>query len=324
MKSENKTKTQLLDEVDQLRRLLADLEASETALRESEAKFHQLFDTSHDVIVFLGREGNIIDINRRAEELTHYARTELLQMDEFQDLIVPEDRALMRRVVKDAFEGRESRYVERWRTKEGEIICFDGLTVPRRSARGEVVSTFCTLRDITEHKMADDALRESEEKFNKIVNSALDGILIAHVESKKFIFGNKAICRMLDYAPEDITKLSVHDIHPESELSHVLSQFEMQAKGVIDIAEDIPVKRKDGSVFYADISSSPVVFGDREYLVGIFRDITERKRQEEEINNRIKELEDFYRMAVGRELRMKELKEEISRLKEELEKCKKH
>ncbi|MEW6587171.1 MAG: PAS domain S-box protein, partial [Nitrospirota bacterium] len=276
MKSEDKTKTQLLDEVDQLRRLIADLEASEAALKESEAKFHQLFDASHDVIVFLGREGNIIDINRRAEELTHYTRPELLQMDEFQNLIVPEDHALMRQVVKDAFEGRESRYVERWRTKEGEIIYFDGLTVPRRSARGEVVSTFCTLRDITEHKKADDALRESEEKFNKIVNSAFDGILIADIESKKFIFGNKAICRMLDYAPDDITKLSVYEIHPKSELPYVIGQFELQAKGVIDIAEDIPVRKKDGNVFYADIASSPVVFGDRAHLVGIFRDITER------------------------------------------------
>ena len=217
---------------------------AEEALQESEAKFHELFETSHDVIVFLDRDGNIIDINRRGEELTHYPKSELLHMNEFQHLMVPEDHAKIRRVVAEAFGGRESRYEERWRTKEGEIIYFDGLTVPRRSARGEVVSTFCTLRDITEHKRADDALKESEEKFRVIVESAFDGILIADVESRKFIFGNKAICRMLGYPPEEIRKLSVYDIHPENDLPYVISQFEMQARGTLGIASDIPLKRR--------------------------------------------------------------------------------
>ena len=53
-------------------------------------------------------------------------------------------------------------------------------------------------------------------------------------------------------------------------------------------------------------------------LMGIFRDITERKKAREEIDNRIKELEEFYEMAVGRELKMKSLKEEVEKLKADL------
>ena len=67
----------------------------------------------------------------------------------------------------------------------------------------------------------------------------------------------------------------------------------------------------------------PFQFGDEPHLLALFTDITDRKKAEEEIHQRVKELEDFYTMAVGRELRMIELKEQIESLKEELEQYKK-
>ncbi|MCG2722905.1 MAG: PAS domain S-box protein, partial [Thermodesulfovibrionales bacterium] len=77
--------------------------------------------------------------------------------------------------------------------------------------------------------------------------------------------------------------------------------------------------RKDGTSFPVSYVSTPIEENRR--LVGAvvaFTDITEHKKTEEEIKKRVKELEEFYDMAVGRELRMKGLKEEIEELKEEL------
>ena len=80
---------------------------------------------------------------------------------------------------------------------------------------------------------------------------------------------------------------------------------------------------KTGEVKEVEIKANLLYLQGRRMLQGIFRDVTERKRAEEEIKKRIKELEEFYDMAVGRELRMKELKEQMEEMKEEMEKLKK-
>ena len=145
------------------------------------------------------------------------------------------------------------------------------------------VSAITDLRPI---RKAQQALVESEEKFRIIFEGVLDGILLADAETKRFAGGNPAIYHMLGYSSEEIMQLGVADIHPQQDLPHVIEQFERQLRGEIQLAADTPVKRKDGSIFYADIKSSPVSFGGRNYLLGIFRDITERKRAEEELRLR--------------------------------------
>jgi len=161
------------------------------------------------------------------------------------------------------------------------------------------------------------ALSESEKKLRAIYDNAMDGILVVDVESRKFITGNLTICRMLGYSMSEIQNLGVNDIHPEKDLPFAIEQFEKVVKEEITLAQDIPVRRKDGTVFYADINASHAVLAGKSCLIGMFRDITERRRARDELKNRVKELEEFYDMAVGRELKMKELKEEIERFRVE-------
>ncbi len=136
---------------------------------------------------------------------------------------------------------------------------------------------------VTERKRSEEALKDNEEKFRKIYDKASDGILIADTITKKFLQGNTAICSMLGYTKEEIENLAIYDIHPPKDISHVLDAFEKQIKGEIVIAENLPVLRKDGSIFYADISSSYTIIGGIHCLVGFFRDITERKQMEDSL-----------------------------------------
>ena len=126
-------------------------------------------------------------------------------------------------------------------------------------------------------------LKESEEKFKNIFDNASDGILLADITTKKFVVANKTICRMLGYSEDEIKKLNVTDIHPKKDLPHVMGEFKKQAQKEISLTENLPVQRKDGSIFYADINAMPVTFGGKTYLAGIFRDITERKKAQEKI-----------------------------------------
>ncbi len=139
--------------------------------------------------------------------------------------------------------------------------------------------------DITERVRAENALRESEQRFEAIIENAQDGILLADMAGKRFTFGNPRICEMLGYSRAEISGLGVADIHPASDLPNVLEQFARQARKEISLASGLPVKRKDGSIFYADINSFPVKLEGKDYLVGFFRDTTERRTYETRISN---------------------------------------
>jgi PAS domain S-box-containing protein len=125
--------------------------------------------------------------------------------------------------------------------------------------------------------------QKSEQTLQAIFQSASDGILLADIESGLFVTANEAICQMLGYSDEEIKRLTIADIHPFESLDYVRSQFEKQARCELTIAIDIPVKRKNGTVFTADINSAPLDLEGRRYLLGIFRDITDRKKTEKQL-----------------------------------------
>jgi PAS domain S-box-containing protein len=136
--------------------------------------------------------------------------------------------------------------------------------------------------EITERRKTEQSRRESEERFKNVFNSANEGILIADTETKKFIMGNKTICSMLQYDEAEIKGIGVLDIHPEKDLPYIIEQFDKQTRKEIEIVH-LPVKRKDGSVFYADVNASPIVLGGKNCLMGMFRDMTEQRKLEEQL-----------------------------------------
>jgi len=132
-------------------------------------------------------------------------------------------------------------------------------------------------------KQVEKELNGSEQLFRSIFNNAADGILLADVENKRFHSCNKMICQMSGYTEQELKNLTITDIHPKKDQPYVQEQFDKQVRGEFTLAKDIPIKKKDGNVFYVDINSFPVKLGEKTYLMGIFRDVTERKRAEEQI-----------------------------------------
>lgn len=199
----------------------------------------------------------------------------------------------------------------RYTKKDGSTAWVRCRGIAIRDENGKPIRMLGAHNDITK-------IKEVEEKFKAVFDGAIDGILLAEVESKKFVMANNAIVKMLGYSKEEFLSLGVLDIHPEKDIPFVLEQFEKQSKGMIYEAL-LPVKRKDGSVFYADISPSPIKIGKKEYLLGFFRDVTDRKNAEEKIKKNNEELSKMNKFMIGRELKMAELKKEIEELKAKLE-----
>jgi len=123
-------------------------------------------------------------------------------------------------------------------------------------------------------------LRESGERLRAMFEGALDGILVVDVDSRRFLAGNPEICRMLGYTLEEILRMGLAGIHRKEDLHNVMGQFERLLRGDAELNADIPVMRKDGSVFYADIKGARIRFDGKDAMLGIFRDITARKQAE--------------------------------------------
>jgi len=135
--------------------------------------------------------------------------------------------------------------------------------------------------NITERKLAEAALRESEDRFRNIFANAIDGISLADAETKKFTMANPAMARMLGYSSEELLRIGLEDIHPQEDLPYHVAQFDMMVRGERTLVANALIKRKNGSVFYSDIKASPLRIGDKVYLMGFFRDVTERKETED-------------------------------------------
>lgn len=123
-----------------------------------------------------------------------------------------------------------------------------------------------------------------EGLYQNILDNAIEGILIAEIESKGFTYANRSICDMFGYEEEEMLALTVADIHPEDKLDDVIRIFEAQARGEIALAQSIPCQRKNGSVFFADINTSKTLINDVSYNVGFFSDVTEKIESENEFN----------------------------------------
>jgi PAS domain S-box-containing protein len=173
------------------------------------------------------------------------------------------------------------------------------------------------MNPIADGQSKEELYRQNIE-LKAVFDNAADGILMADLENKKFYNGNNAICRMLGYSAEEIKRLGVADIHPEKDLPYVMDQFERQMKGEFTLSRDLPVKRKDGSVFYADVNATVIKIAGKTYLLGYFHDTTARKKIEEELKLKNEETEQMNKLMVGRELKMAQMKKEIEELKEKI------
>jgi PAS domain S-box-containing protein len=255
---------------------------AEEALQESEEKYRTLTENIN-VGVYrntIGLQGKFIEANPAIIKMFGYKSKKEFMAIKVSDLYqYPADRKkfndvmLKQRFAKDKelllkkkdgtpFIGSVS--AKAVKDKTGNVLYYDGI-----------------IEDITRRKEAEEKLRESEKRFKAIFDNARDGMLLTDIKGKKFLTGNKMISRMLGYNQEEIKNLGVMQIHPEEDLPYVIEQFEQQSRKKITLARNIPVKRKDGSIFYADINSSPIRLDSKTYLLGIFRDITEHRQMQE-------------------------------------------
>jgi PAS domain S-box-containing protein len=255
---------------------------AEEALKEAKAFTESTLNSITDIFYSFDLSGKLLSWNKTFNRISGYSDQELSSKTPI-DFFSGED-------IQRVAEAVERIYKEGTAKVDANFVLKDGRQIPceftgsiLKDSTGNIIGFSGTSRDLTKRKQAEEELRSSEARFRAIFDNANDGMLLADKETKQFYTGNNTICQMLGYSLEEIKNLRVADIHPKEGLPYVIEQFERQTRKEIAVAENLPVKRKDGSVFYADVNTSLITLAGRTYLLGIFRDITERKKTEDDI-----------------------------------------
>ena len=256
---------------------------SEKTLRQ-ERRIQKYLDIAGVMLVAINTDGIVTLINKKGCEILGYNEEEIVCKNWFDNFVPKRAKEAVLPVSKQLLAGEiePAEYYENpVLTKNGEERLIAWHNTILKDDDGNIIGHLSSGEDITERKKAEEELKESEERYRILFEVSADGILIADVETKRFLFANPAVCTMLQHSEEELKEMSVDDIHPKGNLSDVFAEFEAQAKGKKTLAENIPCLCKDGGILYADVNTTSMFIDGRKYNIGLFRDITERKKAEE-------------------------------------------
>jgi PAS domain S-box-containing protein len=165
---------------------------------------------------------------------------------------------------------------------QGIYVRFSVLPLPFGSAQELALLTW---DDFTAQKKADEALRQSEERYRSLVENTLDGFYVFEFPSGRFVFLNQRICEIFGYSQEEGLGLSVWDVIAPEEHEPVRQRLLNRVEHNI-IQTDPQIfrgLRKDGSELQAEVSSSLVTYQGRPAVQGILRDVSEREKLRREL-----------------------------------------
>jgi PAS domain S-box-containing protein len=255
---------------------------AEEALRKSEEEYRRLVDTSLTGI-FIHQDHKYVFVNNRFAEIHGYKPEELLGKDPL-TLIHPDQRESLREIASRRLKGEPApeRYQVRRLRKDGKTIwCEMMATAIEYEGRLAIAGNMI---DITEAKLAEEALRKSEEKYSTLVESSLTGIYID--QGGKVVFANNKFAEIYGYSKDEIIGMDSRDVvHPEDRAftnnirtkrlkgEHAPSEYE--ARGLTKSGETIWIARRNTAIRYNGKSA----------VLGNIVDITERKDAEEKIRD---------------------------------------
>lgn len=258
---------------------ISQLRQAESSLILEKDRAQMYLDVTPAMILVLNPDATVALLNQKGCEILGRDADEVIGLDWFDNFALAEEREAARAAFEQLLAGEieHSDYRDKAVLARGgqiKIVSWHNEVIEDES--GNASGVMIAGEDITDRRNAERMLRESEQRFKTMFDTAANGILLADLKKKKFTLANDTICQMLGYNHDEITRLGVADIHPEEALPKVVDAFERQVRGELKLARDLPVKRKDGSVFFADISSVVVTLSGVRYLMGYFADATER------------------------------------------------
>lgn len=277
--------TELVEANKRLKQEISLRKKVEEDLRKSEGRLKFAVDNTDQGLWEWDIVSGAITVNENWYHIIGYRPGEIvIDFEWWGKNIHPESLIVFDKVLKDHLEGRQKYYELEYQIKnksnEWQWIWERGVCVAY-GAQNEPLKIIGTVRDITEKKQTENALKKSEKKYRQLFSAISDAIMVFDSKTRDFVDVNEAVTSMYGYSKDEFLKLNHRDITAEPEESDQSIYQTIQGKVL-----SIPLryhKRKDGSTFPVEITSGTFEIADQQVIFGVIKDISKRKNAENEL-----------------------------------------
>ena len=276
-----------------LEQALAEARRARDIGRTSEDKFRSLFDMSRDGIVFVDLEGHIEEMNQAYLDLVGYGRDEI-STHTYQDLTPEKWRAGEAEIIETQVmpRGFSDEYEKEYVRKDGSIAPISLRTILVRDLDGRPIRFMGIVRDITELKEKEEALRASEKRYRSLFDLSHDGVVFVGLDGP-IEEANDAYLDMVGYDLDELIGVTYQQLTPVrwAAMEAEIVDQQLMSRGHTDEYEKEYI-RKEGSIFPVAVRSILVRddAGTPVRIMGIVRDITEQKQAKEALERHARDL----------------------------------
>jgi len=263
---------------------ISDRKAAEDALRVSESRFSNAFDTAPQGMALVGLDGRWLEVNDALCRMLGYGRSELLGLD-FQRITHPDDLAADLQFIEQLLAGQIDSYQmeKRYLDSQGRLL-WSLLSVSLvRDAQGQPLHFVSQIQDFSERVEAERAIREREDYLRTLLDNVLDAIVSIDEYGRIETF-NPAAEHIFGYRLDEVQGHNVKLLMAEPERSsHDQYLATYRSSGVtrlIGQVRELPARRKNGEPITIELAVSQVSRQGQRRFVAVIRDISERKRVE--------------------------------------------
>ncbi len=263
--------------VHQIADAIANRQRMEVELRISEEKFSKAFSSSPDAVTISTlAEGRLLEVNETFLEVVGLAHGDVINRTIGELGFWPDLTARSPLIETLQRDGRLRNQEYQFRTARGQLRT--ALYSAEQIMLNDELCILSVINDITERKQAEEALRESENRFRALIAQAVDALFVINREGR-LVDVNQQACSNLGYEREALLRLSVPDIEVNLSAADV-SQLWQQLKPGQPITIDGVHCRRDGTTFPVEVRLGLIQFGGRQLILALARDITERRQAE--------------------------------------------
>ncbi len=262
---------------------------TEAALRASEEKYRMLFESSPFGLMHWDKDGIATSCNKHLADMLG-TTTELVTGVRLHDSVKDEE---IKSKLLSVLSGEKCEFESDFKISEKKAKTFRASYAPIYDANKQIQGCIGIVQDVTNQRIADEALKESELKYRTLVEHSLQGVII--IMDFKIHFANDAAVKIMGYSAEELLKLTPEQflamVHPDDrETFHKRHQDILQGKYAPDRYEFCGIQ-KDGSVIHLEVFDSLIEYQGKSAIQSVFVDITERKTTE----NALRESEEKFK-----------------------------
>ncbi len=268
-------------------------QGSDNAARLEAERWRAAFDSVLDMVAFLSPDGSMLQCNRAFADFVG-RDPDALEGEKCYRLVHDAERRVENCPLLRALKSGTRETLE---MSVGQRI-FLVVTDPIKEPGKEIGEFVHIIRDITEAKRLEQALRDSEEDFRRMTEDARDGIIVAAADGSH-LYANRRACEITGYSAEELSKIGMSGLAHPDELPKLSERLARRIAGEeVPDAYETAIVRKDGRIVPVEIAGSRIQWHGQAADAVVVRDITQRKRLEQEL----RESEDRYRTLVERSL----------------------